>query len=152
MKIKIPFFRQETDYSCGLASMRMVLTSMGITKTEKELEILMNYYTDGKAVWHKSFSNLAEELKLNYVTIRNSSLRDIRKLLDEEFRIIVAYFLPRQKVDHYSVVRDLNKSHIFFLDPWFGPKHKYTCRYFVKNWFDLENERRWLFGVKKNET
>jgi len=151
MITQIPFFKQETDYSCGLASMRMVLSSLGIDKTEKELQVPMNYYSEGKAVWHKAFPNFAEQLKLTYVTIRNASLKDIENLIDQNFRIIVSYFIPKEKVDHYSVVRGMDSSYIYLLDSWFGPKHKYTRRYFIKNWFDLENEKCWLFGVKKNE-
>ena len=98
MIAQIPFFRQETDYSCGLASMRMVLASLGIDKTEGELQIPMNYYSNGKAVWHKSFPNFAEQLKLTHITTRNSSLEDIEKLLNQDFRIIVSYFIPKEKV------------------------------------------------------
>jgi len=149
MKSKIPFFRQETDYSCGLASMRMLLGSLDIILTEEELKKPMAYHTRGKAVWHKNFPIFAEKLKLNHVTMRNASENNIVDLIAQDFRVVVAYFIPRIKVDHYSVVNYIDTKSIYLFDPWFGPKHKYTLNYFNKNWHDLENEKGWLFGVKR---
>ena len=37
-----PFHKQETNYTCGSAAMRMALESAGIKKSEKQVEKLLS--------------------------------------------------------------------------------------------------------------
>ena len=67
------------------------------------------------------------------------------------YEVIVAYYYPKEKVDHYAVVKSISKNNISFYDPWFGEKHSYGIGHFLKMWkFDekYSNEKRWLFAVK----
>jgi predicted double-glycine peptidase len=150
----VPFFEQGTEYTCGPASMRMVLEFIGIKRTEKQLMKLLRT-NKVRGTWLKFFPRLAERYKLNYVVKRNSSIRDVRRLLKKGYGIIVCYSpgrTPDYTVDHYSVVRRVDSKNIYLLDPWDGPKTTYSIQYFESIWRcdpTHEDEKKWLFAVKK---
>jgi predicted double-glycine peptidase len=145
------FFKQETNYTCGAAAMRMALHSCGISKNEKQVAKLLGT-NKVRGTWHRYFSVVAEKFKLNYVTKRNSTISDLKKYLSEEYNLVVCYFYPPEKVDHYSVVKKIDKNNIYFWDPFFGEEHKYSLAYFKKVWKSdpkYDNEKAWFFAVKK---
>lgn len=145
------FYKQETKYTCGSASMRMALESVGIKKSEKQIEKLLGT-NKIRGTWHKDFSRLAEKYRLNHFTKRNSSIEDLKEYQKKGFTIIICYFYPPEKVDHYSVFKKIDDKNIYFWDPWFGPEHKYSLDYFKKIWKSdpkYDNEKCWFFAVKK---
>ena len=146
----LPYFKQETSYTCGAAALRMVLASIGIKKTEKQVaKILGTNKRNGTL--HDDFFKVAEHLKLKYIVERRSSVKDLKKLQEKNYRIIVNYLLPVSKVGHYAVVREVHSKYIRLLDPLIGPDQVYPMSYFIKNWksgFEKDYSR-WFFAVKK---
>ncbi len=148
--MNIPFYEQETDWTCGPASMRMVLDALGIKKSEKQLIKLLRTNKQ-VGTWNESFPCLAEKYKLNYVAERNSTLSSLRNYLRKGYLLIVSYYLPKDKVSHYSVVKKISRGFIYFLDPFQGPSHKYKINQFIKLWnkkSEHDEERRWFIGIK----
>ena len=146
---QIPYYAQETDWTCGPAAMRMVLYSFGIKKSEKELARLMDT-TKSKGTKHNAFSQLAELFKLNYIVHRSSTLRDLQEVFRQNYLIILCYFDSTQNVGHYAVVKRVDSKTIFLLDPAYGRDHKYPLRHFKHIWFDTDDkEKGWFIGLKK---
>jgi len=145
------YHKQETKYTCGAASMRMALESIGIKKGEKQLvKLLRTNKIRGTRI--SSFPQLAEKFKLNYTVKRNATIQDLKRYQKEGYVIIVDYFFPKEKVDHYSILRKIDSNFIYFWDPWFGPEHKYNLSYFKKVWkCDLryDPEKAWFIAIKK---
>ena len=101
---------------------------------------------------HKDFSRLAEKYLLNHITKRNSSIEDLKEYKKKGFTVIVCYFYPPEKVDHYSVLKKIDDKFIYFLDPFFGEEHKYFLSHFRKIWKSdpkYDNEKCWFFAVRK---
>ena len=149
--MQIRFHRQETDYTCGAAAMRMALEACGIRKSEKELARLLGT-NKVRGTWHRKLPELAEKLRLDYIVKKNSSLAELKKAQKNGYVVIICYFYPPEKVDHYSVLKNIGSKSIYFWDPWFGPKHKYGIRYFLKVWHSdprFERKKRWFFAVRK---
>lgn len=146
----LPYFKQETSYTCGAAALRMVLASIGINKTEKQVAKILGT-NRVKGTLHDDFFKVAEHLKLKYIVERKSSVKDLKKLQDENYRIIVNYLLPVTKVGHYAVVREVGSKYIHLLDPFIGPDQIYPISNFIKNWksgFEKDYSR-WFFAIKK---
>ena len=144
-------YRQETNYTCGATSMRMALEKLGIERSEKQLARMLH---TNKIIgtWHKDFSRVSEKYKLDYVVERKTTVRDLKKYQKDGYTIIVCYFCPYRKVDHYSVLKKIDSTFIYFYDPWWGPKHKYRLTYFNRIWGsrqEHDKEKRWFFAVKK---
>ena len=151
--MKIPLYKQETGWSCGAASMRMVLSALGVKKTEKEIIRLLKT-NPIRGTWHKYFSKTAEKFKFNYITgRRTSTLRQLKNLMKQGYIVVVSYYLKDEKTGHYAIVKKIDSKYIRLLDPWYGKNTKYTLLYFKKHWHDLmkkyDKERRWFFAVKK---
>lgn len=140
------YYKQRTGYTCGIACARMVLHAVG-RKTSRDKLIWMMKPTRKTGTHNHMFPRVAEKLKLSYVVVRNSSWQDLRKAFNSGFVIIVCYWLEDDKTGHYAVLKKINKNDIVLMDPWYGPEHKVSRAWFLKNWHGTQ-EMRWFFGVK----
>lgn len=153
--LKIPYHEQETAYTCGAASMRMVLESLGIKKTEKQIANLLktNKLSGTRTA---QFPKIAEKYKFDYRIERNDTpLRLLKRAIRDGFVTIVNYMLPTQG-EHYAVISKIGREYIYLHDPWVGPDTKYPLKTFMRIWRGAgsgkrgsDNERFWFFGVKK---
>ena len=152
MKAKFPFHKQETCYTCGAAATRMALEFVGIKKSERQVVKILGT-NKIRGTWHRGFPIVAEKFKLIHVSMRNSKIEDLKRYQKDGFAVILCYFLPTEKVDHYSVLKNIDKKFIYFWDPWFGPDHKYSLKYFNNAWKSdprYDNEKHWFFAIKNN--
>lgn len=148
-----PFHKQEKKYTCGAASMRMVLEKVGVKKSEKQVEKLLRT-NKIRGTWHKNFPRLVERYRLNYTCMRNATINDLKEYYQGGFTIILCYFISSEKVDHYSLLKKIDNKYIYLWDPWFGPEHKYSLSQFKKVWKSdpkYDNEKSWFFAIKNPE-
>lgn len=144
--MKIKYHKQETNYTCGPACMEMVLGSLGIKKSEKQISRLLKT-NKRKGTWHKYLPELAERYKLDYIVERNGTIADLKRYLKNNWRIIVCFYYGG--VAHYSVVRKINWHSIYLIDPIHSDNHHYFIPSFKKRWKDDEKEIRWFVAIKK---
>jgi ABC-type bacteriocin/lantibiotic exporter with double-glycine peptidase domain len=145
IKEMIPYYKQETEYTCGAACTRMALASFGIKKSEKQIAKLLK--TNKKiGTWHKNIAELAEKYKFNYFVERNGKINDIRKMQKRGWRIIVCY--NYEGVPHYAIVKKINWHSIYLLNPLSTKKERYLIPRFKKRWKDRE-EKQWFIAIKK---
>jgi len=151
-KLKIPYYKQKRDYSCGAAALRMVLASFEIKKTEEEL--LKALQTTSKKGTHSSaFAGAARGYRLNFATKKNASIADLKKYLKKGFGVIVGYFYEPEDTGHYAVVKNISKTTVYLLDPTLGPNHSYSILEFKKLWlkgFKHERGKRWFFALTRS--
>ncbi|PIN94126.1 hypothetical protein COU56_03175, partial [Candidatus Pacearchaeota archaeon CG10_big_fil_rev_8_21_14_0_10_31_9] len=60
MMVQIPYYEQETNYTCGPACMRMVLGSLGIKKSEKQITKLIGT-NKIRGTNHRDFLSVVEK-------------------------------------------------------------------------------------------
>lgn len=145
----IPFFKQQQDWTCGPASLRMVLHSFGMVKTENALVKLLQKKGE-PGTPNRSLPEAAEKLKLNYVVRRNASIADVKWYLNQGFGVIISYFDTIEKVGHFAVVKKIDAKKIHLLDPWHGPEHKHLLNDFLPNWRSgFDKDKRWFIAIKK---
>lgn len=149
--MRIKYYRQETNYTCGASAMRMALSRFGINKSEKQICKMLGT-NKVRGTWNRSFPELAEKLKLNYIVRRNSSIYELKKAFLDGFVIVLGYYIPKGKVDHYAVVKKVDNKNIILMDPYYGDNLLIKINNFVKNWNSdsrWDKEKRWFFGVKR---
>lgn len=148
------YYKQETTHTCGPASLRMVLEHFGIKESETEIA----NFTKSKphqGIWFKDFYKLVRKSKLNHIS-GSGSIPEIRKLIESGYQIIVCYIDAKDKshgflMDHYSVVRKIDRKYIYFFDPWYGPNHRYSINHFRKIWKSRDRPDkvdRWFIAIK----
>lgn len=141
----IPFYKQETKYTCGAVCARMVLAKLGIKKSEKQIAKILNT-NKRSGTKNKHFPRIAEEYKLNYIVKRNSNLRTLKRYKRKRYLLIVTYKPLEYKSGHFAVIKKIDKDYIYLLDPTFGPDHRINIDYFNDMWDS--DEKAWFFGIK----
>lgn len=138
-------YKQPNDWTCGPAVLRTVLHALGIQTDISEL--VRELKTTRSGTRH---SDLIRYLNRNSYDfrIRQASTVPILKRYLRNHWVIVAYWIPRSKEFHYSIVKQIKKSRVYFHDTWYGTGHSYSVTYFSRNWFDDES-KRWMLAIKK---
>lgn len=146
----IPYYEQETIYTCGPACMRMVLASLGIKKSEDQLTKLLGT-NKIRGTNHRDFVSLAEKFKLRYSVNREATIHDLKYYYNNHYKIIVCYFHTKDKEGHYAIIRKLTPSKITLMDPIDGPRKTYSINYFNKIWSSrktFNKERSWFMAIR----
>ncbi|MEK6941099.1 MAG: cysteine peptidase family C39 domain-containing protein [Nanoarchaeota archaeon] len=149
--MKIPFYHQETCWTCGAATMRMALEYFGIKRSEKQVvKLLKTNKAHGSP--HKNFSLVAEHFRINHTTMRNAKIRDIKDLISNNWVVIIGQFDTINNFGHYVVVNKVYGKFLYLNDPSLykeDKRNKITCKKFNSIWYDTEKEKGWLFALKK---
>lgn len=155
--MKVPYFKQETRYTCGAASMRMALAAFGIRKSEKQIAKLMR--TNRKhGTSNASFPRVAEKYRVSYVIKRNGTIDDLKNYLKKGYVVIVSffffeYFEYKKMVYHFAVLKGLSKGSVSLFDPELGQDHKISTPLFVRRWksnpVSEKGDRHWFFALKR---
>ncbi len=147
--LKVPYFKQDTEYTCGPTALQMVLAYYGMRQSEvtltKQLKTTSNQGT--------SIQHMLEVARQNdfYVYMNNeASLGEISYLLTT-FRApsIIRYLETGQDEDHYAVVVGLSDREVILNDPWHGPLTRLSRLEFEKRWTcdELGTCSKWLMAV-----
>lgn len=127
------YFKQETNYTCGVACFRMVLSQFEDTVPE-EAELVPELKTNNKIGTHpKDLVAVAIARGYEVLSGQNGTLAELDKLVNDGYVVTMAISVD---VPHYVVYAGNNGNHIFFNDPWYGEK---TARSVAK--FTSENQK-----------
>jgi ABC-type bacteriocin/lantibiotic exporter with double-glycine peptidase domain len=150
----IIFHKQEKDYTCGPACMRMILSSKGINSTETELALLMETIPELSlkgGTKCAAFAKVAKQFNLKFQEKTDSNIETLKELLEKKI-IIVVLFMQRSKdgdCGHFAIVKKITKDKIYFLDPDENDKTEMKIQDFITNWFsESEVKPKWFFAVE----
>ena len=149
--LKVPFFKQDTNYSCGPATMQMIFRFYGKFFSEEKLVKKLNTQKS-IGTHHQAMIDLAiEEGFFPYVN-NESSIEEIESYLNKKIPVIVHYTEPDNDDGHYSVIIGIEKNNIILNDPWNGEKFKINIEEFEKRWKDdKRNSKKWLMVVSDKD-
>ncbi|MFQ6119163.1 MAG: cysteine peptidase family C39 domain-containing protein [Methanosarcinales archaeon] len=119
--IKVPHYKQNKDYTCVPACVRMVLEYHNHMISEEELEILME--TD---IWGTYAENMLNITSIGFdVRVLLSNYSELTSLIDSSLPCIV--FLQTDSLSYWDVecshavvVVGFDDEHVFVNDPWFS--------------------------------
>lgn len=134
MKKRIPHYHQATDYSCGAASLRMVLAHFGIRTSEKRLAAALGTNTR-TGTSRKAIIDHAKTRGLEVTARHHLTLADVAADVAAKRPVIVLYREPEEDVAHYAVCVGVTKTHVRLHDPWHGPAFALTRRDFLRRWY-----------------
>lgn len=144
------YHRQQKDYTCGPACMKMVLSEMGRNISEKTLEKeLKTSPKSGTGI--RAFCRLARKMGMKAFSKKNSSIREMKSLLKDNF-IIVCYYYKPEKTGHYAIVKRFSAEKIYLIDPWCGPNCSYSIEKFRKIWHSTPKAvmyKRWICAISR---
>ncbi|NQV88500.1 MAG: peptidase C39 family protein [Parcubacteria group bacterium] len=148
MKLKVPFYEQDTNYTCGPAVLQMAMSFFGHLKSEKFLTKKAKTTTDGTG--HRGLINAAIKEGFYCYANNNSSINEIRHFIGLGMPIIVHYREPSDEDDHYAIVTGFKNDEIILNDPWNGPSFRLKIKDFIERWYGLVGRRlhkQWILVI-----
>ena len=149
MKLKVPFFRQDTDYTCGPTALQMVLKFMGDFESEKfltkETQTSKNFGTS-----HEHMMEAARKEGFHSYDNHNSSIPEIKEFIKKGLPVIVNFIDQESGEGHYAVVCGFEKGKIILNDPLGVKNLKMGEQEFISNWHNAKNtSARWMMVIYK---
>ena len=151
MKIKVPFFKQDTIYSCGPATLQMAMAFFNKRISESELSKKMETKKPNGTRVGKMIDTARKEGFYCYVN-DESTIEEIKYFLMIKLPVIVNFIEPVDNEGHFSVVTGINKGKIILNDPWNGKGFKIRVGDFKKRW-ESEDKRhkRWMLVISTED-
>ena len=145
MKLSIPFHRQDTDYSCGAASLQMLLHHVHGTYPSEEHLMHRMHVSKEEGTHHDELVRVLREENLHVYVDNESSLQVIEHLIKAEFPVLVHFIEPTANEGHYAVVVGFSDSRIYLNDPWSGSGFSMSRDDFYSRWHNENHKyKRWL--------
>ncbi len=149
---KLPYYKQQTPFTCSLACLRMVLESVDRKYLEIELAKIINFSPE-VGVSMPMMAKACEVMNLDYVLFKSATLDDLKGFLSEGFYPIVIikaklYHKAAGEHGHYAIVKDITKESVIINDPdqEYGGKNKaVNIDMFTEAWTTSKN---WLLVIK----
>ena len=153
MRLKIPFYKQDTDHTCGPVSLQMVLSFLGDFKSEKSLskEAHTNHDIGTK---HEAMIETARKEGFYCYVNNDSSWDEINNFLTEGLPAIIHFAEPQSEENHYAVVVGLEKGKIILNDPWNGRNFKMEKKEFLSLWLGSQGNhqyKKWIMIISKKD-
>lgn len=133
--LAIPYFKQDTTYSCGAVSVQMLLRYFGITISERTLMELLGTDTE-YGTHHQPIIECLTNHGLYCYVDTDSTLEEVSRHLDSSLPVLVHYIEPSADEHHYSVVVGSTSTHVLLHDPWNGPAFTLPHTDFLERWHD----------------
>lgn len=136
MKLNIPLVKQETQFTCGPASLRSVFLFNGNDVPESEITELVTIDPElGTSL--KEMVKIIKYYGYYGEAYVNGTMEMIEEYLSQNIPVIVNWF----SIDkgHYSVISGIENYDIYFMDPEFGTERSMPIKQFESLWFGLDD-------------
>ncbi|MEI7718366.1 MAG: cysteine peptidase family C39 domain-containing protein [archaeon] len=140
MRAKIRLITQQNKWYCGPASVKMVLDSYGILKTQREIgKVLSATKEDGCDIPNNLGAFETFGVKAKYK--KNSSLKIVGELIKKGIYPIL-YWNRKNSGGHYSVFTGIDEKRVYIADPGNTKRIiSFTRERFLERWKDPENHK-----------
>ena len=153
-KLPVPYFKQNRDFTCGPACLRMVLEYFGVEQDEVTLAILCGTNLAGTGL--AEIAEAAQRLGLEADWKINASLQDIKDALKKNIPVMAmidARVLHHTDapfvLGHAVVIVAYLKSEIYFHDPLIGEDQRASVSVFSGAWTNMRKGMVIVWKPKK---
>lgn len=143
-QLDLPYFRQDTIYSCGPAVAQMVLRHFGVVYSEAELITVLG--TNPQiGTKHDALIELLTGAGLHCYANNDSSLDEVDSYLEQRAPVIVHYLEPSNDEGHFAVVTAVLERLVMLHDPWNGEGFSLPHDEFEARWRSEDARHvRWM--------
>lgn len=145
--LKVPYFKQDTSYSCGAVALQMVFRFYGKVFSERELVVDLKIDRNSGTP-HKSIVEFARIEGFKAHEDHEATMIELEDWLAKKVPVIVNFIEPSSDDGHYAVVIYADKHRVILNDPWDGEKFKMNTEDFKKRWSNsLHTSKHWLLAI-----
>ncbi len=151
-KLKIPFYRQYDEFTCGPAVLKMFFSFFG--KFKKLDSLAKTLHTDKNGTHHSSLIGEATKEDFFCYVNNSSTIHEVRHFINLGLPVIVNYNEPSTNDGHYAVVVGYDRNKIIMNDPWNGKNFKMPENEFILRWHDCLNRhtcKKWIMVISKKD-
>ena len=149
--IKVPYFKQESWYTCGPACLRMVLAYLGIIRTEKEVTEACG--TTELGTTSTQISAAFQKYGIKASSVKNANIEDFKQEINER-RPVIVLIDPSHiyggvgGFGHFIVVVGFKDDEIVYHDPDEPDGENMKCAFetFLQAW---NATRCWMIKIEK---
>lgn len=151
MKKRIPHYYQSNEYSCGAATLRMVLAGFGVRASETALARALG--TNARTgTSRKTLATIAKARGLRTESGHGRTLRHLAADLAAGRMVVVLYREPEEDVGHFAVCLRVTGASVTLHDPWHGPHFTLPRREFLRRWHATHRKSpRWAMTFWKEK-
>lgn len=149
--LDVPYFKQDTTYTCGPTALQMVLAYYDIKTSEATLSEELGTNSDN-GTRRLRMREVAATYGLHCHVNDNAPYEELSILVSQELPIIIRFLETGKNEDHYGVVVGADDTHIVIHDPWHGPAVRFHREEFMPRWTcDIIGDcNQWLMAVSTN--
>lgn len=138
-------YKQRNSWTCGPAVTRIICDYYGIEKKISQLTRELKTTRSGTA--NADVYRVLRKHRIPFRVKKQSSVQELRRRIKNSI-LLVAYWIPRHREAHYSIIKKIAGGRIYFHDTWYGSSHSYSLPYFERNWWDPE-ATRWFLAIPR---
>lgn len=154
VKLAVPFYKQDTNYTCGPVALQMVLDFFGVFKSEEKLT-KMAKTNEKEGTSHRNILRTARKSGFVCYSKSNAKIAEIKEIISTKLPVIVNYIEPADDWGHYAVVVGIKKDTLILNDPWNGEGFEISEEEFLHRWRSGDGRAiRWMMiitGPKKHQ-
>lgn len=137
MVLRVPYFRQTKDYTCGPACVRMLMALHGKRFSEKHLTRSLKTNQD-TGTRKKEIVRFAKRRGLACHVKTRATWRDVSRKIRRRMPVMVSYTEPSDNEGHYALVTGKRNHTVLLHDPWNGKHFQISLRAFKRRWLGFE--------------
>jgi len=151
MKLKVPYYKQKEEWTCGPASLQMAMSFLGEFRTQEELAKLLKLEENG---WtgNDDMVRAAQKAGFYCYVAKETTVEEIKYFISLGYPVIVNYIEPKGQEGHFSVVHGYGwfTKKIIMHDPYHGKNIKWSEKKFLNWWRSgFESHTRWMMVLSK---
>lgn len=146
--LAVPYFKQDTVYTCGPASLKMAFAHFGVEVSEDELVPLLGT-NDAFGTEREKMSDVVKSFGLIPFERTDATIDDVRRLVSRGVPVILRFLEEQDNTDHYGVAIGIGEEEIVLHDPWVGANISYELGRFVIRWpcTYRRGQTCWMLGI-----
>lgn len=149
LQIPVPFFRQQTKYTCGPACLRMLFAFHRRRVGEDPIAHAAGT-TARTGTARSAMMRAAQKYGFTCRISSKGTWKDIRNNVRVGLPVLVNYREPAYEMGHYAVVTGLDRSMVYLHDPYNGRNFTLSIAAFKKRWLGhrtRDQEHGWLMTI-----
>lgn len=149
MALRVPHHRQINDWTCGPATLQMVLGAFGVRATQRGLMMIAG--TNPRHGTTRAGLVRALRQKGFRADARHGrTLAELDAALRAGKAVIVLYIEKEADEAHYAIYLGQSRDRVVLNDPWHGPRCAVPRTEFLKRWRGSAKKwTRWALTVDK---
>ncbi len=147
--VPVPYFEQETEFTCGPAVLKMIMHYFGENIAERRLRKHTKSSPLG-GTNHEKLISTVQTLGYHCFVKQNAQPRHLKSFINRGYPIIINWQEPDTKDGHYSVIFGYLSEYFFMHDPYKPTRKVLPTQTLLPLWHD-GGQQHWFMVTSKDK-